>query len=243
MSTKHLLRSLLYAARDFRCRDLYRVLRSRCEGAVLDVGGANFYRTAMEKGVSFDSWTILEVPDAHVTQPNSSDVRYVFGDGCAMEFADESFDTVLNIQVLEHVFEPNLMMKEMCRVLRPGGHLVMLVPQTSTLHMVPNHYYNFTRFWIQKSLVRNGMTEILLQPIGGVWSSMASHLVYFFLQSFRLAEMSTKECRRNLAFFLLFPFMALFSIATLPICLIFGMGDLTEEPNNHMVVAQKPERS
>jgi len=219
---------------------LFSSLNRYCRGSVLDVGGADFYRVALQRGVPFDSWTVLEVDERAVSDvPPDRGIRVELGDGCQMTFPDESYDTVINVQVLEHVFEPNAMMSEMCRVLKTGGHLIMLVPQTSTLHMAPHHYYNFTRFWIEEALRRNDMDTLALQPMGGVWSSMASHLIYFVLQSLRVNGMSTAEHRRNVFFYLLYPLMVLFALVAFPLCMVLSLGDLTEEPNNHLVVARK----
>ncbi len=234
---------LFYVARDIRSRRLFLSLQSYCRGVVLDVGGWDFYRTALAKGISFDRWTVLETSEQTVAECEDERVHIVISDGCNMAFDDESFDTVLNVQVLEHVFEPTVMMREMCRVLKPGGHLIMLIPQTSTLHMIPHHYYNFTRFWIKEAISRNGLEQLELQPLGGIWSSMASHLVYFAFQSLRIGSMSSKEFRRPVLFYPLYPFMILFALVAFPICMMLSLGDLTEEPNNHLVVAQKPERT
>ncbi len=240
MKHKSFSLKLFYIARNIRSRQLFRSLHNYCRGSVLDVGGWDFYKTVCQKGIPFDNWTVLELEES--SQSDLPDKRILFevGDGCAMSFPDASYDTVVNLQVLEHVFEPNLMMREMCRVLRPGGHLIMLIPQTSTLHLIPHHYYNFTRFWIQEALQRNGMENLELRPLGGIWSSLASHLVYFVFQSFRYKSMSAKEFHRPLLFYVLFPLMILFAVISFPISLILSLGDLTEEPNNHLVVARKP---
>jgi SAM-dependent methyltransferase len=160
-----------------------------------------------------------------------------------MGFRDGSFDTVLSIQVLEHSFEPLLMIGEMCRVLREKGLLILLVPQTSTLHMAPQHYYNFTRFFLEEAMRQNDMRIIEMTPLGGVWSSMTSHLVYFFIQSFRFPGMSTESSKRSTAFYLLLPFMVLFVSLALPLGLLFEISDLTEESNNHLVVGFKGHRA
>jgi SAM-dependent methyltransferase len=232
---------VLYWIRDLRSGALFRALRQHCRGSVLDVGGWDFYLTALKKRLPFHTWTVLEVPHAQPVDSPDRRIRFVVGDGCRMGFRDGSFDTVLSIQVLEHTFEPLLMIGEMCRVLRDKGLLILLVPQTSTVHMAPHHYYNFTRFFLEEAMRQNGMRIIELTPLGGIWSSMASHLVYFFFQSFRFPGMSPEACKRNPAFYLLFPFMVLFVSVALPLCLFFALGDLTEEPNNHLVVACKGE--
>ena len=230
---------LLYAVRDLVNRPLFEALHRYCSGAVLDVGGWDFFRTALRRKVSFNSWTVLEVAAREVTEIADDRVSVVVGDGCRMDFKDDRYDTVVNVQVLEHVFEPNVMIREMCRVLKPGGYLIMLVPQTATIHMAPNHFYNFTRFWIEEALRCNKMETVELRPLGGIWSSMASHLVYFVFQSIRFPGMSTDAHKRNALFYVLYPAMLLFALVALPATLILSLGDLTEEPNNHLVVAKK----
>lgn len=232
---------LLYFARDLRSRKLFEAVAEQPLGTVLDVGGWDFYLTAEAHGARFTSWTVLDLPDKQPASIADPRIKFISGDGCNMDFPDGSFDTVLSVQVLEHVFDAQQMVAEMCRVLKPGGKLVLLVPQTSTLHMAPHHYYNFTRYWVAEVLRRNNMETVSLLPLGGRWSSTASHLVYFFLQSLRRSGMWIPEYRRSPWFYLLFPFMALFACVAIPICLIFSLADLREEPNNHLAVARKPE--
>jgi hypothetical protein len=86
---------------------------------------------------------------------------------------------------------------------------------------------------------RAGLVIIELKPLGGVFSSMASHLVYFFFQAFRFDGYSLAECRRILWFYLIFPLMAVYALVSIPVCLFFSLGDLSEEPNNYLVVVRK----
>lgn len=46
------------------------------------------------------------------------------GNACRLPFADEEFQTVLAVSVLEHLEQPQEALVEVCRVLKPGGHLV-----------------------------------------------------------------------------------------------------------------------
>jgi SAM-dependent methyltransferase len=230
---------LLYWARDLRSRALFAALQRHTQGSVLDVGGWDFVLTAQRKGVPFESWTTLEHDRERLLEIDDPRVRVVYGDGCDMDFDDQSFDTVVNVQVLEHVFEPIQMVAEIGRVLKRGGHAVFVVPTTSTMHIAPHYHYNFSRYWIEEAMNRAGLEVLELVPLGGVWSSMASHLFFFFLQSVRYEGMSDARIRRGPAFYLLWPFMALFAIVCIPICLLFSIGDLAEEPNNHLVVARR----
>lgn len=229
------------AIRNWRARRLFKALRQYCQGNVLDVGGWDFYlEVIQDRKINFESWTNLEVEENQLLDLKN-DPRYktVIGDGCQMEFQNNSFDTVINIQVLEHVFEPIKMVKEIGRVVKPNGYAIFLIPGTSVLHMAPEHYYNFTRFWIKKALGEAGLSIIESKPIGGRWNTIATHLFRFFFQSLRLEGYSTPEVKRNFLFYLLYPFMVVYSLINIPITLLLGWGDLTEDANNFLVVARK----
>ncbi|AKF05237.1 class I SAM-dependent methyltransferase [Sandaracinus amylolyticus] len=55
-------------------------------------------------------------------------LRYSVQDGHALEFDDATFDAVVSVDVLEHVADPPRMLRELARVLRPGGFAVITVP-------------------------------------------------------------------------------------------------------------------
>lgn len=52
-------------------------------------------------------------------------------DASELPFDDGSFDVGLMVEVLEHLFQPHLAAAEMYRVLRPGGVLLVTVPNVS----------------------------------------------------------------------------------------------------------------
>ena len=57
-------------------------------------------------------------------------VELIEGDGGRLPFADESFDFVTCTETLEHVADYGLALRELARVLRPGGNLAVSVPDT-----------------------------------------------------------------------------------------------------------------
>jgi SAM-dependent methyltransferase len=61
----------------------------------------------------------------------------------SIPFREESFDTVTSTEVLEHVPDPLLAMREMSRVLKPGGHLIITVPLYWPRHEVPYDFYRY----------------------------------------------------------------------------------------------------
>lgn len=222
---------------------LFDTIRKHARGDVLDVGGRTFYSEfrARYPDIRYASWTTID-PDATILPPPEAtpEYRLVHGDGCNMDFADNSFDTVLNIQVLEHVFDGLAMVREVSRVLKPGGHAIFLIPQTAPAHGIPDAFFcNFSRYWVRKAMAAAGLNIIEERAQGGVWRSLAYRHFYFFLNAFKVPEYYDPENRRNILFYAFFPFMAAYSAVSIAICLIFSLGDLKEEPNNHLVLVRK----
>ena len=70
-----------------------------------------------------------------------------------MPVDDASFDIVLCTEVLEHVSDPKLAIKEMIRVLKPGGKLIITAPFCSLTHFAPYHFYSgFNRYFYEDVL-------------------------------------------------------------------------------------------
>ena len=68
-------------------------------------------------------------PDARsLAEHRALGLPVVGGRGENMPFAAESFDLVVCVWVLEHLRSPETVLREVRRVLRPGGHLVFLTP-------------------------------------------------------------------------------------------------------------------
>ena len=66
---------------------------------------------------------------------------------------DASFDAIMCNEVLEHVPDPNGAMKEMDRILKPGGYLIITTPFNSLTHFAPYHFSTgFSRYYYEKHL-------------------------------------------------------------------------------------------
>lgn len=79
---------------------------------------------------------------------------------------DESCDTVLCTEVLEHVAEPLQALREIHRVLREGGHALISVPQWWPLHEEPADFYRFTRYGLEHLIMRAGLRVVEMLPRG-----------------------------------------------------------------------------
>jgi SAM-dependent methyltransferase len=107
------------------------------QGAVLDVGcGSSHIIGVLPKGS-----VALDVLINKLRFARRFPIPRVRGSGFTLPFADESFPCVLCSQVIEHVPMVPSMIDELCRVLRPGGRLVLGTPD----------YDRWEWVWIEKA--------------------------------------------------------------------------------------------
>jgi glycosyltransferase involved in cell wall biosynthesis/predicted SAM-dependent methyltransferase len=87
---------------------------------------------------------------------------------------DQSFDVILCTEVLEHVPEPIEALREMSRIIRKGGRLLITAPLGSGLHQTPYHYYGgYTPQWYQHFLPKFGLQVKEISPNGGFFKLLA----------------------------------------------------------------------
>jgi len=84
-----------------------------------------------------------------------------------LQLEDNQFDTVLLSDVLEHIKEPQLLLNEIFRVLKPEGKLVLNVPYMYWLHEEPYDFYRYTRFGLEYLLKKSGFSILELEEYGG----------------------------------------------------------------------------
>jgi len=96
-------------------------------------GEFNFYlRDRFEQSYGVDI-NADDIASAKVLTEDPN-IQFDTGDITKLDFPDEFFDAVICVDVLEHVDEPEQAVRELRRVLKPGGQLVVTVP---------NHRYPF----------------------------------------------------------------------------------------------------
>jgi SAM-dependent methyltransferase len=85
----------------------------------------------------------------------------------ALPFEDNSFDTILSSDVIEHLPDHDLAFREMGRVLAPGGMLILNTPFMYMIHEIPHDFYRHTRFSIERLTALAGLQVVELDEIGG----------------------------------------------------------------------------
>ncbi len=119
--------------------------------------------------------------------PATARASAVRGDATGMPFADGTFDKVIAAEVLEHVPADQQAMREIARVLRPGGTVAVTVPAwlpericwrlSDDYHNTPGgHVRIFTRAELETKLARAGLL------VGGHHHAHGLHSPYWWLK-------------------------------------------------------------
>jgi SAM-dependent methyltransferase len=101
-------------------------------------------------------------------------------DAAQVPVADASFDVVVCTEVLEHLPRPDAVLREMARILRPGGRVVLTAPLGSGIHQEPHHYYGgFTPWWYGRFLDEAGFGDIDIQANAGSFRCFGQEAIRF----------------------------------------------------------------
>ncbi len=101
----------------------------------------------------------------------------IVSDITAIPSPDSTFDVVLCTEVLEHVPDPLAALRELARLVRPGGTVVLTAPFCSLTHFAPYHYASgLSRYWFEKHLADLGFTSIQATPNGGWMDYLAQEV-------------------------------------------------------------------
>ncbi|HZZ64746.1 MAG TPA: class I SAM-dependent methyltransferase [Candidatus Baltobacteraceae bacterium] len=204
-------------------RDVTWALERFARGTLLDVGcGERPYsrcRSQVTQWIGLDADT-----------NSSADIT---GSADAVPLPDGSVDTILCTQVLEHVPDAEGAFAELYRVLRPGGMLILTVPQYWPLHEEPYDFRRYTEIGLRRVATETGFTVVAMRAQGrGVVVSG---------QAFNNAILCTGE---HLPFSGQMWFKATKAPAYLAVNLItVALSAMLRTPRdvlNHLIVARKP---
>jgi len=102
----------------------------------------------------------------------------IVSDIAAIPVPDESFDVIICTEVLEHLPDPLLALKEFQRILAKGGILLMTAPFYSATHFAPYHFFSgFSRYFYREHLNRLGFRILELRASGNFSEAVAQQLV------------------------------------------------------------------
>lgn len=101
----------------------------------------------------------------------------IVSDICNIPEPDASFDAIMCIEVLEHVPYPVEALKELTRLLKPGGKLILTAPFASLTHFAPYFYQTgYSRYFYEYWLDQLGYRILEIEFNGSYFGWIAQEL-------------------------------------------------------------------
>ncbi|MBN1661684.1 MAG: class I SAM-dependent methyltransferase [Anaerolineae bacterium] len=162
-------------------------------GRLLDVGCAtgDFLAFAHEHGWETHGVELVESAAAYCR--DILGLHVVTGDLLDAAYPDDHFDVITLWNVFEHLYAPAATLHELKRIVKPGGWLVMAVPNPDSLdaHLfgpawagydVPRHLYTFPTRVLHQLLSREGFKVVDRRCVD------SSHFIFFLSLRFWLMD-------------------------------------------------------
>lgn len=134
---------------------------------ILDIGGEKKSRKG-QFNINEYAEKILYLNIDSETEPD------FLSDATEIPVKSNHFNVVICSQLLEHVIDPLKVLKEIFRVLRPGGKLLLSTPFLYRVHADPIDYARYTDFYWKINLKQIGFKKIKVESHGYFFSVLAN---------------------------------------------------------------------
>jgi SAM-dependent methyltransferase len=153
------------------------------KGKLLDFGcGTKPYKDLLK---NVDEYIGLDFPNDRVNGSTlSTDIVY---DGKNIPLNNATFDAVLSTEVFEHVYNLDDTIKEINRVLKKGGMLLITCPFAYPEHEAPYDFARYSSFGIKYLLEKNGFSIVYYKKTGSyvaVLLQLISLYIFYFISKF-----------------------------------------------------------
>ena len=145
---------------------------------------------------------------------------------------DNQADTIISISVLEHLCEPQNMLNEAHRILKPGGAIILQAPWQWMVHEAPYDFFRYSPYGLEHMFKKAGFSDIQIEAECGFWATWFLKICYFLRRFVR-----GPKPLRILMTVILTPFWFLFQILGLALDKIDNNPAL--EACGYYVVAKK----
>ncbi|AWG20842.1 methyltransferase [Flavobacterium faecale] len=183
------------------------------KGSILDIGSGtgDFLNVTKENG-----WKAIgvEPSDRAKNIALSKGIEFV---NATLELQDHSFDVITMWHVLEHVPDLDFQVKELKRLLKPSGSLIIAVPNFKSFdarhykefwaaYDVPIHFWHFSKKAIQKLFEKEGMElkKVLPMKFDSFYVSLLSEKYKTgkmnFVKAFFIGLQSNAKAKRDMEY-------------------------------------------
>ena len=142
-------------------------------GQIIDIGcGRMPYRDYILEKSKVENYTGLDIENPIYNNENFK--PDIFWDGVKIPSEDQLYDSAILLEVLEHCEQPEIVIKEAYRVLKPGAKLLFSVPFLWYYHEAPYDYSRYTAYKLN-ALFTNAGFEIDEIVGYGNWNTALAH--------------------------------------------------------------------
>lgn len=165
------------------------------KGVVLDIGSADSWvKSKLSENCTYIA---LDYPatgaDLYGATPD------IFATASSLPIQSGSVDTVLMLEVLEHLEHPARALSEASRALKSGGHLLLTIPFLYPIHDAPHDYQRLTFHGLSRDLKASGLAN------ASIVASLHSAKTAGLLISLALAGACLEACTRKSVSVLMIP--------------------------------------
>jgi len=119
----------------------------------------------------------------------------VFYDGKTIPFPDNYFDSAFSSEVIEHIFNPDEILPEIRRVLKPNALALFTFPFAWSEHEQPYDYARYTSFGAKYLFEKNGFEVVFMQKTGNfliaIWQLFILYIYLCFPKNKILSTLLT----------------------------------------------------
>jgi SAM-dependent methyltransferase len=148
---------------DLQAEKYYQLISKYARGKLLDLGCGDVALYEMYKPLVNESVCVDWIGSYH----DISHLDFEFNLNKPFPLEDNYFDTILLTDVLEHISNPENLWKEMARVLKVGGKIIVGVPFIHLIHEAPYDFFRYTEYRLKLYCDENCLKVSELYPYGG----------------------------------------------------------------------------
>lgn len=158
----------------------FRELAPSLQGKLIDLGCG---RKPYENLFNVSEYIGIDIEHSGHDHSNSKiDVLY---DGSKIPFANQTFDSAFCSEVLEHVFNPEIILPELNRVLKNNARVLISVPFCWNEHEIPYDYARYTSYGLPFLLEKNGFKIIETRKTGSFTRVIWQLIILYIFEVFK----------------------------------------------------------